>query len=1118
VPTSLEHDPTNATASSRVFVGRKPELVALRSALDRSLAGRGAVVLVAGEPGIGKSELADRLATEAAARGAQVLWGRSWEGEGAPPYWAWAQIIRAVAEDRDHSELQSLFGAATPYVAQMVPDLGERLGDLPAPSAVDSEQARFRLFDSITTFLRSMSEARPLVLVLDDLHWADKSSLLLLRFVARELAYSRIFIIGTYRDVEVSPGHPLSEVLPSLRQERTVERLLLRGLPEEDVREMLDGLRGGDVPDPLARAISRETEGNPFFVQEIFRHLIDEGLLVRETGEWTSRSRIEDMRLPESVRDVIGRRLQRLSPACTKLLTTASAVGTEFGLDALGKIAELEEERVLELLEDAIAVRVVEEAPQSIGRYRFSHSLIRMTLYEGLRTLDRVRVHGHIAAVFETLYGGSDAHLPGLAHHFLEALPGGDARKAVDYAVRAGDRANEQLAYDEAAVLYERALQALELADRPDEKFRCQVLLKQAEARSGAGRRALETFVQVSELAERLAEPDLLARAALGLAGAGVYMRFAYGDTQVKVLERAFALLDERDSALRAEVMACLASRRVFLGDPQEGGQLARAAIDMARRVGDKRALVTVLNTAPWATWGLHGAEQRLQMAEELIRLAEEIGDARRAADGHWWKTRHYLEMGDVRAEALEMEAAERLAEGSRHAVPRWVGAMTRAARAFMEGRFDEAENETRLGQVGELWGSEAGDVSRGILALLREQQGRADELLPDLERFSARYPKVPAWRVALAVHRMSSGQIEEARRQLEVLAAKDFADFPRDLMWLYSMSRTAELVCMLGDSRRAAILYDLLLPYAAWCAPAGSVAGGGSVSRALGSLATVLARYHEAEKHFEKALGVNAKVRARIWVAHTQQDYARMLLARGAAGDREKADALSAQALATAREVGMKPLEAKSMELRAAAGFGEESPAASPMSPTRAVTSIFRRDGDFWTIHYEGKPLRMRDAKGLQYIARLLRSEGSEVHVAELAAGDAAPEARADRGDAGEILDPQARTEYKQRIEDLEADLDEATRWDDSGRAARAREEIEFLKEELSAAFGLGGRARTTGNSAERARKAVASRMQDTIAKIRKEHPALALHLTNSIRMGTFCCYAPERPTRWQL
>jgi hypothetical protein len=352
--------------------------------------------------------------------------------------------------------------------------------------------------------------------------------------------------------------------------------------------------------------------------------------------------------------------------------------------------------------------------------------------------------------------------------------------------------------------------------------------------------------------------------------------------------------------------------------------------------------------------------------------------------------------------------------------------------------------------------------------------------------------------------------------------------------MWLYTMARLGDVVSFVGDVRRAALLYDLLLPYADRCAVAGgALVCRGAVSRSLGVLATLLSRYDDAERHFEKALEMNARIRARVWVAHTQHDYARMLVARNGPGDRARATALAALALATAREVGMKPLEANVIEFQAAAGLAEGgSGARAEEGHVRLVApAVFRRDGEFWTISYEGKGLRVKDAKGLQYIAHLLRHEGQEFHAADLAASaevppaPASPQSGADAteivaglGDAGERLDPPARAAYRQRLQDLEAELAEATQWADTGRAEKLRGEIEFLREELSAAYGLGGRARKAADTSDRARKAVTSRIRESIERIGKEHPALARHLENAIHTGSFCSYQPDRPLRWEL
>jgi tetratricopeptide (TPR) repeat protein len=1114
-----------AEPAGRVFVGRKPELGSLRAGLDRAMAGHGGVSLVAGEPGIGKSELADRLGREAASRGAEVLWGRSWEGEGAPPYWPWVQIIRAHLEDGEGADLASLFGAATPYVAQIVPELRDRLPDLPAPPPLDSEQARFRLFDAITTFLVRAAQTRPLVLILDDLHWADKPTLLLLRFLAREMGDSHVLVVATYRDVEVSRGHPLAEVLPSLRQERTVERLLLRGLPEEDMRAMLVALRGENVPEPLARAISRETEGNPFFVQEIVRHLVDEGILGGEGAPWTSRSRLADVRLPESVRDVIGRRLGRLSEACMNLLTAASVVGREFGSDALERIADLEEARLLEVLEEAVAARVVEEVPQAIGRYRFAHALIRETLYEELRTLERVRRHHRVGVALEELYARNpEPHLAELAHHFLEALPGGDVAKAVDYATRAGDRANAQLAYEDAAIHYERALQALELEEQPDERRRGELLLKLGEAQWSAGgfEKPKERMREAAAIAERLGDTEFFARAALASAGPIIGMTLFFEDESgISLLERALADLDDRDSALRAQVMGKLAALLTLTAHPQSAASLARAAIEIARRVGDRGALAYVLGATPYAIWGPDNLDERLALADELTRLAGEIGDVRLAAEAHGWKASHHLELGDIAAVDRETEIQEHIAETSRQVYLRAMAAAGRYTRAVLEGRFEEGEEHIQA--AGE--DRTADSPHAALVHMLREQQGRAEELLPAVTSFAVRYPHNIIWHMSVAAYRAALKQREEARRELECLAV-DLADVPRDFFWLNTISRLGEVVSFVGDVRRAVMLYDLLLPYGERCAVTGASYCRGAVARPLGVLATLLGRYDDAERHFEKALEMNARIRARIWVAHTQHDYARMLVARDQPGDREKAAALAAQALATAREVGMKLLEADVLELQAAAGLaGAERVAPAPEASSRpAASAVFRRDADVWTIAYEGKGLRLKDAKGVQYIAYLLRRPGEEFHCADLAAGGETVSARggdtiaiaAGLGDAGDRLDAPARAAYRQRLQDLEAELAEATQCADAGRAEKLRTEIEFLREELSAAYGLGGRARKAADTSDRARKAVTSRIRETIARITTQHPALGLHLENAIRTGVFCSYVPERSPDW--
>src|SRR5262249_12048452 len=412
----------------------------------------------------------------------------------------------------------------------------------------------------------------------------------------------------------------------------------------------------------------------------------------------------------------------------------------------------------------------------------------------------------------------------------------------------------------------------------------------------------------------------------------------------------------------------------------------------MARRVGDRGALAYVLDATPYAIWGPDNLDERLALADELMRLAGEIGDVRLAAEAHGWKAGHYLELGDIVAVDRETEIQEHIAETSRQGYLRKYAAAGRYTRAVLAGRFEEGEGHIRA--AGE---DRRGDSPHeGLVHMLREQQGRTEELLRGVASFAARYPHNTLWHAAVAGYRASLKQREEARRELECLAV-DLTDVPRDFFWLNTMSWLGEVVSFVGDVRRAAMLYDLFLPYGDRCAVTGVLYTRGAVARPLGLLATLLGRYDDAERHFEKALELNARIRARIWVAHTQHDYARMLVERDRPGDREKAAGFAAQALATAREIGMKPLEADVVELQAAAGLAEgERVAPSPESrPPSPASAVFRRDGDVWTIAYEGKGLRLKDAKGMQYIARLLRQPGEEFNCGDLAAGGGTVTAR---------------------------------------------------------------------------------------------------------------------------
>jgi hypothetical protein len=496
-----------------VFVGREQETRKLRDAFDQVLSGDGRVVMVVGEPGIGKTRTAEELTTYARLRGAQVLWGRCYEGEGAPPYWPWVQIVRAYVHERDPKELLSDLGAGAADIAEVVSEVRERLPGLPPVAKLEPEQARFQLFDSITAFLKNASKRQALVLVLDDLHWSDTPSLLLLQFLASELAGSRLFVLGTYRDVELRRQHPLSETLAALAREHHGERILLRGLGESDVARFIEMSAGLAPPPALVAAVYRETEGNPFFIHEVVRLLVHDGRL--QSPEPNTGWSVE---IPQGIREVIGRRLNQVSAEANKALTVASVLGREFDLTVLSRVVDLDEERLLQGIDEALAARLVEEIPDSPGRHRFTHALVRETLYEELSTTRRVRLHRRIAEVLEVHYGSrSERHLAELAHHFAEgAHGGGDVDKAVAYATRAGDQAATVLAYEDAGAHYERALQALDLKQTPAELARCDLLIALGNSQRWAldPVRARKPLLEAADVARAQGDPVRLARAA----------------------------------------------------------------------------------------------------------------------------------------------------------------------------------------------------------------------------------------------------------------------------------------------------------------------------------------------------------------------------------------------------------------------------------------------------------------------------------------------------------------------------------------------------------------------------------------------------------------------------
>ena len=900
------------------FVGRAEELGGLKAGVDEALSGRGNLRLLVGEPGIGKTRTAEELATYAKLRGAQVLMGKCYEGAGAPPYWPWVQVVRAYVQEQPPAQLRSDMGPGAADIAQVVSDVGAALPDLEPPPKLDPEQAQFRLFDSVTTFLKNVSVRDPLVLILDDLHWADKPSLLLLQFLVRELGGTRIAILGTYRDVELDRTHPLADVLANLRRERLYQRVLLRGLSAGEVRGMLENMARQEVGEPgvrLAEAIHRETEGNPFFVEEVILHLAETEAIYRdEQGQWVTRTaNPEELGIPEGVREVVGRRLSRLSDACNTMLGIAAVIGRDFDLAAVQRASDLDGDALYAALEEAENAGIIaeqREQREQRDRYRFSHALLKETLYEELSTPVRVRLHRRVGETLERVHADSiEAHLPELAYHFTEgAQAGGDLEKAIDYAVRAAERAKGQVAYEEAAAHYKRALQALELQQPLDEARQAGFLLAQGEALGIAGdqQRAEEALLRCTDVARGIGAGTVFAKAAVLFAQHR--QTFGVADEQgVALLEEGLALLPATDSVERVMLLNLCSTRYRWSRDTARTLRAHTDAKAMAGRLGDPQARYSALRA------GLLFTERppvdKIGDAESMFDLGSAAAQPLWQDWGLFMRNLYAVEAGDLETAGDVLARLRTLAESTRLPHTWWHVGLIDTQLAQLAGRFDEAErlNGSTLEIGRQLVETNALQYAAVVRVTVEWLKGRFGDRVDMIESLMEGYEEVPAYISMHARALLAAGREDDARAQYERLAAEDFIGWPFDIATLCAWVWLSETAILLQDMPRAQVLYDLLSPYADQVLMVGlNNVCWGSTALWAGKLAAALGRTDEAEAHYVAALEMNEHLGARPFVALTQADYARMLLDRGRPEDRGRAMELANGAAGTAQEIGM--------------------------------------------------------------------------------------------------------------------------------------------------------------------------------------------------------------------
>jgi class 3 adenylate cyclase/tetratricopeptide (TPR) repeat protein len=899
------------------YVGRFEERTLLEETLAAAQEGERHLTLISGEPGIGKTRLATYAAHQAHARGFAVCWGTCSEDISAP-YEPWIEVCSQLVDLLPQEVLGAHVERHRGELQRVAPALASRLPGLPAPQLSDSETERYMLFTAVVGLLAEVARRMPLCVVIDDLHWADAQSIALLKHVVRDVEGASLELIAAYRDSNLGNEHPLTAVLADLRAIPGAHRLALQGLTTGDVAHILQAVGGHDLDAEglaLADDVARETAGNPFFVGEIVRGLSESGAFAYDAtaGQWRI-ERVAVLHLPESVRDIVERRVARLGGEAADTLKVASVIGAVFDLGLLAAAAESREEHVLDHLEAAVAASLLEESAEGIGEFHFAHGLINQTLYEGIGPTRRARLHHRVAVALEELGGGREERLPELAMHWRLATSAVDVRKAADYARRAGKLALKRLAPADAATLYR---DALDLSTGGNEREQCEALIGLGEAQRQLGEAAYrETLLAASSLASEIGDPELAAEAALANSR-GSYSVIGEVDTErVAAIERALELDDPPVPARRARLLALEAQEIEWTGEQQRRRDLADEALSLARGAGDARALGSVLLNAYYAYWSPETLAQAAAVADELAVSVDTIGDPALAFWSHIAQLNLAIEESDAGRAEVALELLGGTAAKLGQPILDWVAAYNRAGWGLMRipmAAADELVEEAfRLGQrAGE---PDAVFIYGAQLASVRSYSGRGEEVIGMLEQSVSTYPDLAVWRAAMAHVYCLLGRHDEAAAVVEQAAAKGFRDLPRDETTTTATALYADAAAQAGVPEAAAALYERIEPWAERAVWNGAV-GFGHGRMWLGVLAAALGRHEEANAHFAHACRVQERAGLFLWSCYGRLCWAEALARRGEEA-RARAEALSA--LEVARAYGYGTFEGRAAAIAA--------------------------------------------------------------------------------------------------------------------------------------------------------------------------------------------------------
>jgi class 3 adenylate cyclase/tetratricopeptide (TPR) repeat protein len=895
-------------ATSR-FVGRDAERALLVTALKEAEQGDRRAVLLSGEPGIGKTTLASSFALDAAEGGASVLYGRCDE-DLFVPYQPWVEALGYLVEHAPDELIRAHVEQFGAVLGRVVPQLWRRTASHAVDTGPgDDESDRPLLFAAVVDLLVRASERSALVVLLDDLHWADAPTVQLLRHVLGVNRSLRVLFIATFRDSDVGPDHVLADALAAMHREQGVERVPLRGLGDDDLLRLLEVTAGHDMDDDgvaLRDALLAETDGNPFFVRELLLHLSETGALYQDdTGRWVAAEYLRSAGLPVSIREVVGRRVLGLGPEHKRVLTMGSVIGRDFDVDLLERVVDSDIDHLIDLCDAAVAARVLRENER--GGYTFAHALIERALYDELSGNRRARAHRAVAEALEELHGDQPGALAGqLAYHWSKAVRPDDAGKAIEYARLAGDRALTTLAPEEALRWYTQALELLDADPGAELMARARVLVGLGDAQRQCGVPGYrETLLEAAHLADRVDDVDLLVRAAL-TNHRGFQSSIGTTDTErVEVLERALERLGDHDSADRARLLAQSCMERHYSATLEDRLALGEQAIATARRSGDPTALVDCLHRACVATLTVSTLERRVAWSNEACDVADALGDPAARFLAHNQRFQCAVEEGALAEIRTQMAAMGEITDRLPHAGFRWITAFDRVVLTILAGDLDPAEREA---EEAFSLGLESGQpdamaIYGAQLVNIRSRQGRLGELLPLVEQVAADNPGLPVYRGVVAMASLESGDVDRARRWLEEERALGFP-VPEDGGWSTAHLYLSDVAARLGDRGAAETLRDRMVPFADRVVTT-TITASPVMGFYVAKLEHLLGRHDVADASFRRALAIHEQLESPVLVAMTEAAWAALLVDRAEGTDVDDARTLAQRALATAERGG---------------------------------------------------------------------------------------------------------------------------------------------------------------------------------------------------------------------